>query len=310
LRTGQAAEGLRWIDTAVKRSLGAPARTHANALLWRARLAGGRSGGRRDDDLRAALELFRFCDNDGGIARCLCELADDEAWHGRCETASALGDEAMRFAKRADDEQAIATVLKVQALAAVEYEDMLPRARTALKHLRRLGMLGDAGRLCDTTGYIALSNDRYRDALAWLSDGLEIAGTVGSAQHVFYLRSNEGLAWLLLDEFDEAAVAFAAALAVCRDAAAEDVVFETLLGLAVIAARCGRHQRAGRLVGAATRHATASLGVAEAEMKARLMDEILPDARESYGTERWDRATAQGASLTVQEAIDLGLADP
>ena len=39
----------------------------------------------------------------------------------------------------------------------------------------------------------------------------------------------------------------------------------------------------------------------------RLGDEILPGARESYGPESWDRAAAEGASLTVHEAIDLGL---
>jgi len=307
LRSGQSDEGLHWIDAAVKRSRGAPARSRANALLWRARVAGVRSGARHDDDLRAALELFRSCDDDTGVARCLCDLADTEAWHGRCENASALGEEAMQFAKRADDDETIATVLKVQAYAATEYDDMARRARVALVHLRRAGMLGDAGRLCDAIGYVALVDRAYRDALAWFTDGLELADTIASATHVFYLRNNEGLARLFLGELDEAALAFAEALAICHDAAGEDVVYETLLGMAAVAARHREYRRAARLLGAATRHATASLAHIEAEIQVRLHDEMFPGARESYGPERWDRAVADGATLTVSAAIDLGL---
>ncbi len=307
LRTGQSDEGVRWIDAAVTRCAGGPARLRANALLWRARVAGIRSGEGREDDLRAALELFRRCDDNAGIARCLCELANTEAWHDRCESASALSDEAMAFAQLAEDEETTATVLKVQALVQSNYRDMSPRARTALAHLRRVGMLGDAGGLCVSTSYVALFERRYRDAIAWLTDGREIAGTVENAELLFLVVTNEGLARLFVDEIDEAAVAFAEALAVCRDAACEGEVLEPLLGLAAIAARRGRHEHAARLAGAATRHRPPLLAPIETEIEARLWNEILPGARESYGPERWDRATADGGSLTVHEAIDLGL---
>jgi hypothetical protein len=42
------------------------------------------------------------------------------------------------------------------------------------------------------------------------------------------------------------------------------------------------------------------------ERDTRLKDEILPRARDAYGRERCDSATAEGASLTVHEAIELG----
>ena len=307
LRTGQAGEGFRWIDAAVQRSREAPVRTHANALLWRARVAGVRSGAGHGDDLQAALELFRSCADDAGIAHCLSAIVDSEAWHGRPENTSPLIDEAMRCARRAGDEEATAAVLKARARAAVDYDDMLPLAGTALEYLRRAGMIGDAGDLCNTTGYVALSERRYREAIAWLTDGLEIANTDLGAEHVFYPRSNEGLARLFLDELDEAAASFSTALAVCREAAGEEALFETLLGLGGVAARRGRYQHAARLAGAAARHASAALTQAEAEVAARLKDEILSRGRVSYGPDRWDRAAAEGASLTVSEAIDLGL---
>ena len=307
LRTGQSDEGLRWLDAAVTRCLDAPAPARANALLWRGRVAGIRSGARRDDDVRAALELFRSCDHNAGIARCLCELANSEAWHDRCENASALSDEAMAFAKLAEDDETTATVLSVQAFVASNYHDMSTRGRRALAHLRRVGMLGDAGGLCISTSYIALFERRYRDATAWLADALEIAVTVQTGDLLFLARSNEGLARLFLGEIDEAAIAFAQALAVCREAACEDEVLEPLLGLAAVAARRCQHEHAARLAGAANRHRPRLLAPIEAEIEARLWNEFLLAAREAYGPERWDRATADGASLTVYQAIDLSL---
>jgi hypothetical protein len=99
-----------------------------------------------------------------------------------------------------------------------------------LEHLRRAGMLGDAGRLCASIGYLALEERRYRDAIAWFTDNLEIARTLASAAHVFYLRANEGLARLFLGEIDDAALAFCEALTVCRDA--DDARWRTCLSRA------------------------------------------------------------------------------
>jgi hypothetical protein len=124
---------------------------------------------------------------------------------------------------------------------------------------------------------------------------------------VFIVRSNQGLAWLFLNELDQAADALDDAIAVCRDACCEHLVDEVLLGLASVAARRGQLTRAAHLAGTAKAHETASRAVSQAAISSRLNEEMLTAPREAYGAEQWDRVGAEAASLTVYEAIDLAL---
>ena len=105
-----------------------------------------------------------------------------------------------------------------------------------------------------------------------------------------------------------AARAFGNALAVCAEAAAEDIVDECLLGLAAVAARRDDLNRAARLAGAATAHRTAVRVHDEEVVSRRLIDDILAPARDALGPEKWDRLARDAASLSVDEAIELALA--
>jgi hypothetical protein len=125
------------------------------------------------------------------------------------------------------------------------------------------------------TGYKAIAQGRYREALHWLDEGMQAVRVLGNARSVFYFAGNQGLARLFLDETDEAARAFGDALAVCADAAAQDIVDECLLGLAAVAARRDDLNRAARLAGAATAHRTAVRIHDEEVVATRLIDEIL-----------------------------------
>jgi hypothetical protein len=127
------------------------------------------------------------------------------------------------------------------------------------------------------------------------------------AQSTFFIRGNQGLAWLFLDELDEAAQTFRDALAVCREAGREELVAETLLGMAAVSARRGEFAQAARLAGAARVNGTPEPSRNEDSIWSRLGDEHLAPARQRYGPQRWDRAEQEGASLTVHEAIDLAL---
>src|SRR4051794_16617769 len=120
------------------------------------------------------------------------------------------------------------------------------------------------------------------------------------------LLSNRGLARLFLNEIEEAGQEFGDALAICRAAGREDIVDETLLGLAAVEASRGALARAARLAGAAKRHETKRSGTEDA-VWSRLNDIVAP-ARERFGVVRWDDAEGEGAVLSVRDAIDLGLA--
>ncbi|HSD79366.1 MAG TPA: tetratricopeptide repeat protein, partial [Solirubrobacteraceae bacterium] len=246
------------------------------------------------------------CDDARGMAACLNELAAAATWVGNFADATTLSQQAIRFAERAHDETTIATALAQAVTSGADYEDVAERARRALLHLRRVGNLDQQARVCVNAGYAAIVERRYRDALAWLDDGLDPARRLDDAAWQFTLLGNLGLATLFIDEFDEARRQFSAALAICREAGCEDIVDETLLGLAAVEASCGRFPRAARLTGAAKRHEVPR-GVAEDAVWSRLTEEILAPAREHDGHERWDSAEREGAELTVRDALDLAL---
>lgn len=300
--------GLDLIDAALKLGRGASPRARGTALLYRALLTGVRDDGERHRvELQASLECFRACDDAVGIAACLGHLASAEAWYGRFEQATALSEEALRVAGRVQDQGAIAVLLKQRALATSTYDEQARLARAAADALRRVGYVQELAHMCLVVGYMAVVERRYGDALAWLEDGLDAGRELDHPGLVFHMRSNRGLAWLFLDELDDAAAEFSDALAICRDASCEDVVDETLVGLAAVAARRGEASRAGGLAAAAVTHKTVTQSPSEIALRERLLDEFLAPAHAAADPEEWDRACAEGASLTVYEAIDLGL---
>ncbi len=301
-------DGLGWIDAALDMTGDAPAQARATALLYRARLNDVRRPQQYRADLQASLELFRACDNPAGIASCLSHLAVAEAWVGHHAEAKALNDDAVRLAERSHDGLILARVLARSVQVAANYDDASRRASIAVAHLTRVGDLFELTRVCTLTGYAAIVDGHFRAALDWLDRALEAARRLkDDAQSTFFIRGNQGLAWLFLDELDEAAQAFRDALAVCRAAEREELVAETLLGMAAVSARRGEFAQAARLAGAARVSGTPEPNRNEDSIWSRLGDEHVAPARQRYGPDRWDRAEQEGASLTVHEAIDLAL---
>jgi len=281
-------------------------RARAVALLERARLSTMRQASYADD-LLASLQLFRESDDPVGIATCLASLAVLDAGRGDHERARTMIEEAAQHATRAGDEVALAFVLAFGAMTAPTYAEMVRRAEAAAAYARRVGDVHHLGVVCSVTGYKAIAQGHYREALHWLDEGMEAVRVLRNARSVFYFAGNQGLARLFLDETDAAAEAFGDALAVCADAAAQDIVDECLLGLAGVASRRGDLTRAARLAGAATAHRT-SIRIREEEVVSRrLIDEILAPARDALGPEKWDRLAQEAASLSVEEAIELAL---
>jgi predicted ATPase/class 3 adenylate cyclase len=305
--THHSEDALRWIDAALELGRDASPRLRAAALLNRGRL----TDVRRSDkpyrgDLEESLAIYRACDDARGIAACLGHLAFAETWIGNCEEATALSDQAVRYAERAQDEAAIAFARAQRVESGADYEDVSRRARSAMPYLRRVGNLDELARVCVVAGYLAIVERRYRDALAWLDEGLDAARLLDDPSWLFVIRGNRGLAWLFLDELDDASRQFCAALAVCLEAGRENVVDEALLGLAGVEASRGKLARAARLTGAAKAH-QARRNVDEDTVWSRLIDDSLAPARERYGPEQWDVAERQGAAVTVHDAIDLAL---
>jgi predicted ATPase/class 3 adenylate cyclase len=306
--TNRCQEGQAWLDTALEQATDATDRARAGALLYRARLGDlhYRSTQIRED-YEASLRLYRACHDAAGAARCLAHLVWVELWRGDVDRATQHADEATRIARRTQDESVLAFVLAGSALARPGYTACADRSEVAVAQLLAVGDLVGVVHLCGNVGYMAIVERRYPEALEWLATAFDAAQRLEDPNALFMIQTNQGLAQLFLDELDAAAAAFCSALAICRDAGAEQVIDETLLGLAAVEASRGDFDRAARLAGAAISHQTAERNVGEDTVWLQLL-EWLDAARERSDRDRWDRAAGQGAALTVHDAIDLALA--
>jgi predicted ATPase/DNA-binding SARP family transcriptional activator len=302
-------EGLAWIEAALQQAQDVSVKARATALLYRARLTGmRRQVERHRNDLLASLELFRACDDSAGIASGLGHLAIAEAWTGDHEQASVHADEALRFAERSRDKVVRGFALRAGVAAANEYGDVLARAGSAMAYLRGAGDLWHAAWVCNQTAYRAITERRYEEALPWLDHGLQAARQLDDRRSLFVLRGNEGLARLFLHQPEQADEAFREELALCREAAAENLVDEPLLGLAAVTALQEDFARAARLAGAA--HARTTRRGTKGDAVWSRLEDLLGPARIRFGRELWDLATQEGAELTLRDTIDLALDRP
>jgi predicted ATPase/class 3 adenylate cyclase len=306
-RTGRWADGRPWVDAALESGSDASPAARGRALLCRARLVGARRPEPHRADLEAALALFRAAGDASGEALCLAHLAAAGSWGGEYEDADALAQQAIRIARAAQDEDVLGFALVQYAVSAERYVDAASRTREASAHLRGLGDLRQLGYVRNVTAYLAIAEGRHEDALAWLEDGIEEAGPLGDPNLLYLLRGNQGVANLLLGRLSDASDGFRAALAVCQEAGSEDIVDESLLGMAVIAAKQGAPRLAAQLAGAASAHPALGYGPQESDVISRLR-EMLDRERDRHGLEDWGRAQRAGEALSVREAIDLALA--
>jgi tetratricopeptide (TPR) repeat protein len=241
------------------------------------------------------------------VARCLAHLAAARSWAGEDDVAEALAVEAIGIARASQDEDVLGFALVQHAVSAARYDDAALRTREAIAHLRGIGDLRQLGYVRNVTAYLAIAERRYEDALAWLDEGIEETRPLGDPNLVYLIRGNQGLANLFLDRLTDAAERFRDALAVCREAGSEDIVDESLLGMAVVVARQGAPRLAAELAGAARAHPALGYGPQEVDVLSRL-GAMLDRERERCGPEDWDRAQRSGEVLSVREAIDLALA--
>jgi predicted ATPase/class 3 adenylate cyclase len=304
--TNHSQDGLQWLEAALALGDEADTRLRAKALLLRARLTGWRSAGHQRRDLLAALALFEACDASDEVACCLAHLACLAAFSGDFATAATLGDDAIRHVHGSDDEYAIASVLTQTALIAHDYADAAARSSTALVATRRVGDLEAEAFICGTCGYAALASDHHEDALAWLDTALEAGRQLQHTKMLFAVHTNRGLTRLFLGEVEAAAEELGAALATCDEAGAEDVVDETLLGLAAVEAARGLDDRAARLTGAALRRECAR-STEEEVVWTRLLNGWLAPARARLGPEHWENAMREGGTWPMREVAGFAL---
>ena len=303
------ADAVDWVDQA----LNLP-RAHADpagrflALRTKAKCLWNLGRGAEQPAVMVELEaIARRLDDPMTLSQALQLRVHREINAERLETADALADEALHWARAAGDNWEIAEASRAKALAASSIAELRERVDTAASLLTDVGNVHELGYLLSSAAYAALCLGSERDATELAARAAPITRALDSRYARMLNSGNLGLAALLSGETDSASHAFHEELTLCREIVARPVAFEGLLGLAAIAATHGDDRRAATLVGAANAH---RYDKTEDPVETRLEGSFLEPACRRYGTGAWNTAAREGSALSFEAAIAYALDEP
>jgi hypothetical protein len=304
------ADAVDWVDQALNLPGAADADPAGRFLALRTKAKCLWNLGRGAEQPAVMVELeaiARRLDDPVTLSQALQLRVDREINAERLETADALADEAIHWARAAGDNWEIAEASRGKALAASSIAELRKRVDTAASLLSDVGNVHELGHLLSSAAYAALCLGSEGDATELAARAAPITRALDS-RYVRMLNSgNLGLAALLTDDTDTASHAFHEELTLCRETVARPVAFEGLLGLASIAAKDGDDRRAATLVGAADAH---RYDKTEDPVETRLEGSFLEPARRRYGTDAWNTAAREGSALSFEAAIAYALEEP
>ena len=302
--------GRRWLDAAL--SAGgdhAPLRYRARARRHHAIQLLHREDAREEatNGLREALALYRQVDDHAGIAEVLCSLAaasDDDVDRAQ---EMAYAEEACRHARIAGDNALLGKALGRLGAAAPANERgaILREAANLLSHA---GDHRNVASAYSTSGYVALTEDRLREAIDLLEVARRAVARVDDPWMEMTVLGNVGLANLLSGHVDDALEAFEGQLRLCREHVFVQGPGEGLAGMAAVAATQGKHEAAARLHGAA-RAAGYPPTAFDKQIDDRLERDYLAAARADYGRSAWAAAEEAGATLSFEDVIGYALGE-
>ena len=238
-----------------------------------------------------------------GMLAALCYYARDPA------AGRQLLDPAVQLARQAGDTQLLGQLLDSLALFASSDEEAHRIRDEVLACTRQSGdeMLA-ASQLHHLTSLHL--RGRPDDALAHLSQAIEMSERLGADLFVYYLRSDLGLLLLVTGRPAEAAPVVRGCLLAARRFGAGTEVAETIFCAACCAAWQGDHPRAARLFGAADVDLNASFEIGTVrwdEAEQGLREDEQARLREVMGAGEFEQAYQAGTQLSPQQAVELAL---
>jgi predicted ATPase/class 3 adenylate cyclase len=302
------AEAVDWIDQALNLP-GAGAHPALRVLALRTKSRCLWQMGRRGEQPAIMAELEATARRLGDpvtLSRALQLRAQHAINIERLDVADAVADEALRWARVADDEWEVAEASRGKAVAASNVGDLRERVDGAASLLSDAGNVHQLASLLNSAAYAALCLGGEGDAADFAARATPIADALHDRFERMINRGNRGLAALLTGETDNAWHAFREELALCRDMVVVPVAFEGLRGLAALAVVAGDDERAATLVGAAEAR---RYGQAD-PVDARLDETFFEPARARCGSDAWNASAREGRRLSFEDAIAYALEEP
>jgi predicted ATPase/class 3 adenylate cyclase len=303
------ADAVDWVDKALNLpDAAAHPALRVDALRTKAKCLWQMGRATEQDPVIAAVEaIARTLGDPAILSRALQLRALHEINFQRLDVADDVADEALRWARAADDKWEVAEASRAKAIAASTIADLRERVDRAASLLGDVGNVHQLANLLNGAAYAALCLDSDGDATDFAALASPIANALDNPFERMINSGNVGLAALMTGETHTAAQAFREELTLCRDMVVRPVVVEGLCGLAAVAVVEGDDKRAATLVGAADAH---RYGTPEDPIEARLDGTFFKPARARGGTDAWNAAAREGSALSFQDAIAYALEEP
>jgi predicted ATPase len=300
LKRDRYAEAVDWVMTALRTSDPmADAATRARALCkvcW-ALLAVGRAGeiaARLED----ADEISRTLADPAIRAEVLYNHAALMGLDDRPDLAWPLAEEAVACADATGDSWLIAMTAWARVLASETPEQVRDSVKHAAPLLQRVGNIYHLACLFANATTWSACQGCDDDAAEYLRRAVPLVRELDDPSLWMLLRGDAGLLALAAGERDAARDAFCDALGLSHDLVHLPALGDALTGLAAVAAVDEDVPRAARLAGAAAAH-----GVPDDSFAARLERTFLEPARARCTAAEWRTAAAEGAGLSLDQAI-------
>jgi predicted ATPase/class 3 adenylate cyclase len=224
------------------------------------------------------------------------------------QAALAAGEESVAVAREAGDDFALGIALNNLGGAVVELLGDRERAKVyfeeSLEVRRRTGDMSRIALSLGNLGSIALAEGDLGRARSFLAEAAEIAAAIGDKRHIHYAL--RGLGWVayLEGRWEEADSHSRESLRLARELGMKFQVVDPIFCLAGTATARGDIARGVRLAAAAERHVSLPAQSADDEVRQR---DIIESVKAACDPEVWERASAEGRALSLDEAAEYAL---
>ncbi len=311
---GHVTEARRWLRRALDAAPDEPSEARAHLLYGAGYLASEQ--GENEEALallEASLASAKELGDTAGAATAaatLCAIrADARSSTSDRREALAAGEEAVALARAADDDFALAIALNnvggVMRMLG-ENERATAYLEESLELRRRIGDVSRIALALYNLAEMALLEGGIDRAATLLTEAAEIATAIGDKRHVCFAHGGLGWVAYLERRWEDADRHARESLRLARELGQKLQMVGEISCLAGIAAATGDTMRTARLAAVAELHySRLALELALADAGYHRAD--IERARTACSPETWERASAEGLAMSLDEAADYAL---
>jgi predicted ATPase len=309
---GHVTEARRWLRQALDATPDEPSEARAKVLYGAGYLAAEQN---EQEEALALLEASFACAKELGDtaaaaigAAVLCSIRAETCSNTSDRRAAlAVGEEAVALARAAGDDFVLGIALNnlggVMATLG-ENERAAAYFEESLEVRRRIGDLSRIALSLSNVANMALSEGKTEKAATMFAEAAEIATAIGDKRHILFALAGLGRVAYREERWEVAGTHARESLRLAQELGMKLPAVEEIVYLAGIAMATGDTARAVRFAAAAAFHLPL---LAPHAADDRNYQEIVESVKAACDPETWERASADGRAMTLDEAADYAL---